>query len=563
MKARLPSRGKKNLAKHHEIASTQERALLHDQIDQKCFQHLHVTDPRDDKTRIQQTKGGLLQDSYQWILDNADFRKWREHEQSRIFWIKGDPGKGKTMLLCGIIDELNKPGAYGGNLSFFFCQATDDRINNATAVLRGLIFLLIDQQPALISHVRKKYDHAGQSLFQDRNSWAALSTIFTDILRDPQLNDTYLIVDALDECTNDRTHLLDFLIHESSVPSRIKWIVSSRNWPEIEERLELAKSKTNLCIELNAQSVSHAVDAYIEIKVRNLAKLKNYNIATSNAVQKHLLLNADNTFLWVALACEHLEKVPRYMALSCLKMFLPGLESFYASMAQHMRSPDRADGDLLEQILGVVTLVFRPLTVIELKALIDLPEDVSDDFDPLQDMIGRCGSFLTIREQTVYFIHQSAKDFLLRKCNPPIFSSGEAGMHHKIFQKSLDVMFVTLRRDMYGLRAPGIFIEQIQRPNPDPLGQARYSCVYWIEHLVKVSVCQSKMENFDDGSLNAIHLFLEMKFIHWLEALSLLRAMSDGVLAILQLEEFIQVSSVSIRSSRIARCPKRLFRAKH
>ena len=55
-------------------------------------------------------------------------------------------------------------------LSYFFCQATDSRINNAAAVLRGLIYLLIDQQLSLVSHVRKKYDDAGKGLFEDANA---------------------------------------------------------------------------------------------------------------------------------------------------------------------------------------------------------------------------------------------------------------------------------------------------------------------------------------------------------------------------------------------------------
>ena len=32
--------------------------------DQACIQHLRLTDPRDDKKRIKETKGGLLKDSY-------------------------------------------------------------------------------------------------------------------------------------------------------------------------------------------------------------------------------------------------------------------------------------------------------------------------------------------------------------------------------------------------------------------------------------------------------------------------------------------------------------------
>ncbi len=133
------------------------------------------------------------------------------------------------MLLCGIIDELTKSNVDTKILSFFFCQATDTRINSATAVLRGLIYLLVDQQPTLISHVRKKYDQAGEKMFQDANAWFALSEIFANILQDPSLKSTCLIVDALDECILDLPELLKFIVQKSSAYPGVKWIVSSRN----------------------------------------------------------------------------------------------------------------------------------------------------------------------------------------------------------------------------------------------------------------------------------------------------------------------------------------------
>jgi hypothetical protein len=50
--------------------------------------------------------------------------------------------------------------------SFFFCQAFDSRINNTTAVLRGLIYLLIDQQPSLV----QKYDQGAKKPFEGVNA---------------------------------------------------------------------------------------------------------------------------------------------------------------------------------------------------------------------------------------------------------------------------------------------------------------------------------------------------------------------------------------------------------
>jgi hypothetical protein len=145
---------------------------LEEEIDKlnNYLRDLRPSNPRDDKTRIEEAKGGLLADSYRWILDNTTFQQWQKDPDSRLLWVKGDPGKGKTMLLCGIIDELQNSIPQNVLLSYFFCQATDSRINSATAVLQGLLYMLMDQQPSLISHVRKKHDHAGKSMFKDANA---------------------------------------------------------------------------------------------------------------------------------------------------------------------------------------------------------------------------------------------------------------------------------------------------------------------------------------------------------------------------------------------------------
>src|SRR5437764_3354403 len=124
------------------------------------------------------------------------------------------------MLLCGIINELETNIPKSHLLSYFFCQATDSRINNAVAVSRGLLFLLVEQQPSLVSHIRKRHDYAGEDLFEDANAWFALSEIFTNVLQDPNLETTYLIIDALDECTVDREKLLRFIADSSSLSPR-------------------------------------------------------------------------------------------------------------------------------------------------------------------------------------------------------------------------------------------------------------------------------------------------------------------------------------------------------
>jgi hypothetical protein len=514
---------------------------LQEEIDKvkRCMQDLRLTDPSDDKQRIEDTKGGLLKDSYHWILKNPNFQRWRDDQQSRVLWIKGDPGKGKTMLLCGIVNELQESSTT--LLTYFFCQATDSRINNATATLRGLLYLLIRQQPSLVSHIREKYDYAGKALFEDTNAWVVLSKVLTDVLKDldSKSDGTYLIVDALDECVTGLPELLALIIQTTCLSSHVKWIVSSRNWPNIGERLRTAGQKVELSLELNAASVSTAVHFYIQHRVAQLALDKSYKEKEKSAVLTHLTLNANGTFLWVALVCQNLVNIPRWKVLAKLKAFPPGLDALYDQMMQHIRISE--DADLCKHILALVTAVYRPITLDELACLSEKLEDVVDDLDSVRYIVGLCGSFLTIRGSTVYFVHQSAKDFLSSKAISELFPSGTKDVHYAIFSRSLQVMSKTLRRNMYSLNTLGYPSDQVEEPNPDPLATLRYSCIYWIDHLCDWNPSSSAydMTALQDGG--AVDSFLRKKYLYWLEALSLCKSMSKGIISIAKLEALTYV----------------------
>ncbi|KAI8281641.1 hypothetical protein K4K59_008195 [Colletotrichum sp. SAR11_240] len=262
---------------------------------------LRVTDPRSDKIRIERTKGNLLKDSYSWILDNNDFRQWLS--EKRLLWIKGSPGKGKTMLLCGVIDELQAMG-YKSTF-FFFCQATDARLNNATSVLRGLLYLILDQNPHLLKLVREKYDKAGAGIFKDVNSWDVLCQMLMSTVSHESLRNVILVIDGLDECISQLDQLIRFII---DLTAHAKIIVSSRLWLSIDRGLATALDdmKIYLSLELNEDVISAAVSTDINHKVNQLVVLKGLEDEMRNKVYDYLVTKANNTFLWVSLVYEQL-----------------------------------------------------------------------------------------------------------------------------------------------------------------------------------------------------------------------------------------------------------------
>ncbi|BCS27897.1 uncharacterized protein APUU_60945A [Aspergillus puulaauensis] len=47
--------------------------------DNSCLRDLLVADPETVRRRIEATKGGLLDDSFRWVLSNTEFQKWHSN----------------------------------------------------------------------------------------------------------------------------------------------------------------------------------------------------------------------------------------------------------------------------------------------------------------------------------------------------------------------------------------------------------------------------------------------------------------------------------------------------
>ena len=146
---------------------------------------------------------------------------------------------------------------------------------------------------------------------------------------------------------------------------------------------------------------------------------------------------------------------------------------------------------------------------------------MSDDLESLREIIGLCGSFLTVREGTIYFVHQSAKDYLLTQAFDEIFPSGREEAHYIIFSRSLQVMSKALRRDIYSLRTLGYPIERVELADPDPLVTFRYSCIYWVDHLCDWNTNSCTNHRVDLQDRGVVDVFIRKKYLYWLEALSL------------------------------------------
>jgi hypothetical protein len=449
------------------------------------------------------------------------------------------------MLLCGIIDELRATTKLADHqaktlISFFFCQATVPKLSNAHAALRGLIYMLVDTQPTLLSYVRKQFKGTGEQRFGDAEAWAALCNMFLDILRDLSLDKTYILVDALDECVQDQDKLLKLILQETKDLPHVKWIISSRN--HVEQRTRLVDSQSILSLELqeNADLVSGAISAYISDRISNTESLRDN--PDREYVRQVLHEKAEGTFLWVALVAQELQDADSWDVRQVVDDVPTGLDDLYARIIDQIEQLEPRSREYCQLVLSATTLAYRPLQLLELGAVSGLPEVIAGNAKNMEKIVKKSGSFLTVRDKTIYFVHQSAKDYLIEKTVLSILPSGHAAAHYRIFTQSLQIMNKTLsKRDAYCLGALGTHITEVKQPEPDPLAAARYSCVYWVDHLEQ----SGSYEELQDAG--PVDTFLRTRCLCWLEALSLLRSVTSGVLSIEKLGSLLRVCGHLLR----------------
>uniref|UniRef100_A0A8H7K2N9 Anaphase-promoting complex subunit 4 WD40 domain-containing protein n=1 Tax=Bionectria ochroleuca TaxID=29856 RepID=A0A8H7K2N9_BIOOC len=133
--------------------------------------------------------------------------------------------------------------------------------------------------------------------------------------------------------------LVSLIIQLSDSIHNAKWVVSSRNWPTIEQQFDFT-DKVEVSLELNQNSGSKAVDMLINQKISRLARLKRYSEDTIEAVLRELHRKADENVSMGGLGLRRAIKTGfrSWNTIEQLNSMPRGLEKPYDRMLQQILS---------------------------------------------------------------------------------------------------------------------------------------------------------------------------------------------------------------------------------
>lgn len=209
----------------------------YERLSQDCRKSLFRSlagDPADNRADFIAKYGRRVPGTCEWIKTNEMYLRWLSIP-SQLLWLSGSAGKGKSMLAIYLTQELELLAKDSETVAsiFFFCTSSQKR-DTAPAIMRGLIFQLIQKRPGLIDYLLPKFEIQRHSLFDD-TAFEALWVIFEQMIRDPSLKKIYFVLDGLDECVPESLEiLLDKLKYgfEAGSMGSLQMIAISRAYPD-------------------------------------------------------------------------------------------------------------------------------------------------------------------------------------------------------------------------------------------------------------------------------------------------------------------------------------------
>ncbi|KAF7350138.1 HET-domain-containing protein [Mycena venus] len=140
-----------------------------------------------------------------WLLHDVRFIKWKATPGS--LWIKGISGTGKSVLSSTVIEEITMACPKQSAVAYFYFDFRNER-QHMDIMLRSIILQLSRRSPLPYSALHQLYKTLGHGTIQPQH--VHLQGVLKDLLS--ELDQTYIVIDGLDECNKtDWKNLIKFI----------------------------------------------------------------------------------------------------------------------------------------------------------------------------------------------------------------------------------------------------------------------------------------------------------------------------------------------------------------
>jgi hypothetical protein len=447
-------------------------------------------------------------------------------------------GTGKSTIAQSVAERVFADGRLGAS---FFCSRDFEDRSNLQLIFPTLAVQLArnytEFRSVFVPLARSNPQIYRESLFDQ------MDKLIVRPLKKLNISPV-IIIDALDECKDEEpaSAILSVLGRLISQVPKVKFFLKGRPELRIQKgfRLPLLVELTNVFIlhEVKPNQINNDIRQFFEKSFLELAPQDNW---PSKAQLDILCDRAAGFFVYAVATVKFVNRKnrdPRTQLDHLLQhqertvdegktKFKTNitLDSLYMSILQEAYGEeDPEDDPKIRSVLGSIILAANPLSPSSIATLLGFK---TRDVTPL---LLSTNSLLILHEDINHPVrpfHKSFPDFITNpdRCTNQRF---HIPPHHhlELLVSCLKLMNQTLERNMCHLpeAVKNSEVDGLKERVEEHINHAlQYACKSWHKHLINGST----VNRYDITSV--LHSFLETKFLHWLEALSVLGAVRNAV----------------------------------
>lgn len=442
-----------------------------------------------------------------WLFATSEFHKWR-FEDTRILWLNGVPGTGKTILSTSIIEELARTADETNGLAYFFCDKNDQSSGTFPKIMSTLTYQLIQHSNKLPPPLTLAFEQSQRSgrvrVSEDDKPLELLKSALQSYRK------VCIVLDGLDESieTGRVIHDLRQLVQTSNT---VSILIVSRDSSETRNLLSRFPE-----IRITSSQTQTDLDSFVSLAVGSSTFAQSDGELGSKVSQK-LQSSAHGIFLWASLMLEHLKTAssPREVENSLLQ--LPaGLSGIYTSRLRSISVQGRAQRELFKDAACWILCVMRPLSLPELcTALATRLTTGISEFDRSQKpfpglVAGICSQFFVVDPANgiVRPFHASVADYLLGTV-----PDGNKDKDLEEFFLAEDECHQRISQGCLALLAAAFDTKRANSAINEPL--TRYACLSWLQHVIESTYNRSTHRMIIDFMISDCRQQWIWYFLQW------------------------------------------------
>ena len=328
----------------------------------------------------------------EWVFEAID--KWiHTKDASRLFWITGVPGIGKTAIATRLLQIYPEISA------FHICRRGHSEKSSPRRAICTIAHQLSTQYPDY-ANILKDIDL--NEALKDCNDTALFDTLITQPLTQLSSIDkgmAIILIDALDEATQDGVNpLADFIAAEfDRLPNWVRLIITSRPDREVTVPLQRFSPWT-----LNSETEENQKDIhqYIQKRLEKYNSHKDYHKIFQTIIKK-----SEGVFLCAKYIADEITE--GRLDINKFHTFPQGLGGvYYQYFTTKFTDPETYDR-YIRPAMELIAARYEPLTEDELKTYLGWNNYIVKRF------LSYMGSFIVRRNDgTLAPFHQSLTDWL-------------------------------------------------------------------------------------------------------------------------------------------------------